>query len=70
MGDNFLLYSDDLANAQYGYQFSNYITSPPDYDFYGFPSTERVNYKPGIQKTTMNTITLIWHIQPSLKNML
>ena len=37
MGDNFLLYSDSLANAQYGYQFSNYITSPPDYDFYGFP---------------------------------
>ena len=50
MGDNFLLYSDSLANAQYGYQFSNYITSPPDYDFYGFPFNREGELQTGYTK--------------------
>lgn len=35
--DNFLNYSDSLAAAQYGWQYSNYVTGPNSYDFYGFP---------------------------------
>ena len=35
--DNFLSYSDSLANAQNGFTFYNYFTSPVSYDFYGFP---------------------------------
>jgi len=50
MGDNFLLYSDSLANSQYGYQFSNYITSPPDYDFYGFPFNRNGELQTGYTK--------------------
>ncbi len=37
LGDNFLLYRDSIANAQYGYKFRNYTTGPQDYILYGFP---------------------------------
>ncbi|HQF43063.1 MAG TPA: TonB-dependent receptor, partial [Ignavibacteriaceae bacterium] len=35
--DNFLLYSDSLAAAEYGWKYANYYSAPPQYDFYGFP---------------------------------
>ncbi len=35
--DDVMSYSDSLANAKYGYEFRNYTTGPPAYDFYGFP---------------------------------
>lgn len=36
-GDNFLEYSDSIANAQYGYRYRSYTTGPSDYVLYGFP---------------------------------
>ena len=35
--DNLLAYSDSLIGSQYGWQYSNYTSSPEQYDFYGFP---------------------------------
>lgn len=35
--DNFLLYSDSLAGSKLGWNYANYTTPPPRYDFYGFP---------------------------------
>ena len=32
-----LAYSDSLIGSQYGWQYSNYTSSPEQYDFYGFP---------------------------------
>ncbi|MDP2365713.1 MAG: hypothetical protein Q8M94_18340, partial [Ignavibacteria bacterium] len=32
-----LAYSDSLAGAQFGWEYSNYSSSPDPYDFYGFP---------------------------------
>ncbi len=36
-GDNFILYSDSLEGAKYGWEYSNYTEYPNAYDFYGFP---------------------------------
>ncbi|MBK7229640.1 MAG: TonB-dependent receptor [Ignavibacteriales bacterium] len=35
--DNFLAYSDSLAGAALGWNYTNYTSSPDPYDFYGFP---------------------------------
>jgi hypothetical protein len=35
--DNYLAYADSLIGSQYGWEYSNYVTDPDNYDFYGFP---------------------------------
>ncbi len=35
--DNFLSYSDSIANAKFGYPFRGYALAPSDYLLYGFP---------------------------------
>lgn len=35
--DDVLAYSDSLAAAKFGWTYTNYVTSPDPYDFYGFP---------------------------------
>jgi len=37
LGENYWLYSDSLANAEYGFNFATYTNDPRDYDIYGFP---------------------------------
>lgn len=49
-GDNLLLYSDSLFASQYGYTFDNYVTSPQDYDFYGFPFNRPGELQTNFQK--------------------
>jgi hypothetical protein len=47
-GDNVLAYSDSLQVAQYGWTYKDFTTSPPAYDFSGFPfirpGTQLSNY--------------------------
>jgi hypothetical protein len=53
-GDNYLEYSDSLANAKQGYQFQNYITGPATYDFYGFPFAREGAPRAGFSKNHNN----------------
>ena len=55
-GDNFLLYRDSLANAQFGYQFRNYTTGPQDYILYGFPFRKEGAPLTTFQKDLQNRI--------------
>lgn len=52
--DNVLAYSDSLAASQYGWTYSNYVTSPPRYDFYGFPFNRNGALLTGFQKDHNN----------------
>ncbi|HCV44077.1 MAG TPA: hypothetical protein DGH68_11380, partial [Bacteroidetes bacterium] len=48
-GDNFLLYQDSVANAQYGYQYQNITTGPSDYNLAGFPFRRPGAWRAGFQ---------------------
>ena len=56
-GDNILGISDSLQNAQYGFDFQNYTSSPANYNFYGFPFRREGTPLIGYQKDQNNYIS-------------
>lgn len=61
-GDNYLLYSDSIANAQYGYQYRSYTSGPFAYLLYGFPfnrfGTQLSDFNKTFQRKLGGTIDL------------
>ncbi len=55
--DDLLAYSDSLAASKYGWTYSNFVTSPPRYDFYGFPFNRNGALLTGFSKDHNNYIS-------------
>ncbi len=53
-GDNYLQYSDSLANSKHGFKFQNYISGPAFYDFYGFPFARKGSPRAWFEKNHNN----------------
>lgn len=56
-GDNYLLYNDSLANANYGYQYRSYAIGPLDYNLYGFPFRRFGAMRTGFSKAQQTRTT-------------